>query len=117
MKLSNKYLNIFKKECKKWIDILKLDNWEVYYDWQDKEGTFASIYTDLSGYVATIFLTRDWEDLFDHIEEQIKRTAKHEVIHLLLSRLSDNARSRFIAEADLGESEEELVRKLEKIIK
>ena len=25
MKLSNKHLNIFKKECKKWIDILKLD--------------------------------------------------------------------------------------------
>jgi len=115
MKLSNKHLNIFKKECKKWIDILKLDNWEVYYGWQDKEGTFASIYTDLSGYVATIYLSRDWGD--DYNNAQLKRTAKHEVIHLLLSRLSENARSRFITETDLAESEEELVRKLEKIIK
>jgi len=52
----------------------------------------------------------------DNIVESIKETAKHEIIHLLLSRASECGRSKDYTSNDIYEAEEELVRKLEKII-
>ena len=120
MKLTQKHFEIFKKSCEYWIDELKLDNWEVHYRWRKSRENRASMNTNLSGYIATMFLSREWSN-YDkitkkEIEEEIKTAAKHEIIHLLLARLSGNGSSRFISSDDLVEAEEELVRKLEKIL-
>ena len=31
MKTTKKHFELFRQECQKWIDELKLDNWEVHY--------------------------------------------------------------------------------------
>jgi len=113
-KLLEAHFNIFKKECVKWIEKFKLDNWEVHYRWQEKESARASIDINLDGYIATINLNREW-DSYEGVEE-LKQCAKHEVVHLLLGRFSVNANARFVSENDLSESEEELVRKLDKLL-
>lgn len=51
------------------------------------------------------------------LNEYIKYLAKHEVIHCLLGRMSTIGQSRYISSAEYREAEEELVKKLEKIIK
>lgn len=121
MKLTKKHFDLFKSECLKWIDGFELNNWEIYFSWQEKEEFRATTKSKLSGYVATIFLSRDWEfqEALEgtNLENEIKKSAKHEIIHLLLARLSTNGAVRFISLDDCQESEEELVRKLEKIIK
>lgn len=117
MKTTKQHFEVFKGECQKWIDILKLDNWDVHYRWYLDKNSRGSCSTDLDGYVATLELSKEWRNYDKLTDDDIKQTAKHEVIHLLLARLSQNARARYVSSDDLGESEEELVRKLEKIIK
>ena len=119
IKTTKKHYEIFKQECRKWIDKLKLDNWEVHYRWQKEENSKASCLANLSGYIATLILSTEWDDDRQEPinEEEVESCSKHEVIHLLLARLSGNARARYASRDDLDESEEELVRKLEKILK
>ena len=117
-KTTKKHFELFKQECQKWLEKLKLDNWEVHYDWREDDGNRASCSADLSGYIATLNLSADWGDNRQEpiTDDEERSCAKHEVIHLLLARLSANAKSRYISRDDMEESEEELVCKLEKII-
>ena len=119
MKTTNKHFQIFKEECQKWIDKFGLSGWEVSFVHQTySENTYATCFTALVGMRATIYFTDKWDNEIRKISpETIKQSAKHEAIHLLLARLSDNGRARYINELEMNEAEEELVRKLEKIIK
>ncbi len=121
MKTTKKHFDIFRTECEYWIKKLKLDNWKVYYTHQQlTKDSYASCATKVQGHVATLYFTHVWYTLnedFPLTEKNIKESAKHEVIHLLLARMSDYAVSRDYTANDCLEAEEELVRKLEKIIK
>ena len=48
--------------------------------------------------------------------KDIKGSAKHEALHLLVGRLEQNGRYRFTSENEIYESVEELVFKLESLI-
>ena len=115
-KLTEKHFKIFQQECERWLEKLKLDNWEVNFGWdEDKnDNSRASCSSELSNYITTIFLNRVWN--YEPQIVELLRVAKHEVIHLLLARFSGNARARYLSIDDLDESEEELVRKLEKLL-
>ena len=113
MKITNKQFKLFKDECHKWMDKLELNNWKVYFVLEDLDGSYGNIITAQEGYVATIKMAKDWDmSGVNNINESIKETAKHEVVHLLLGRFSNYAYSRDYDKGDLYEAEEELVRKL-----
>ena len=119
MKTTKRHFKLFKKECQKWIDVFELNNWKVNFE---RGGTntdaYSTIRTKIGGYVATISFAEDWYmGGVDNIKESIQETAKHEMIHLLLARFSNYAESKHFTTGDLLEAEEELVRKLTKIIK
>lgn len=115
MKLNKKHFKIFVKECKRCVEKFKLDNWDIHYRFAKLDDR-AQIYRVLKGYIATITLSTNW-DGYDRIKaSEVRECAKHEVIHLLLARLSSNGEVRFVTVEDYIESEEELVRKLEKLI-
>jgi len=120
MELTEKHFKIFREECGRWVKHFKLDNWDIHYRWQDDMDNRASLRSDLRGYMATFFLSREWDNCegmsAKDIEEEVGHVAKHEAIHLLLVRLSTNAKVRYVQECDLEESEEELVTKLEKLL-
>ena len=119
MKLNKKHFELFKKECQYWIDKFELNNWKVYFVLEEiGNDRFAEILPNLTGYVATIKLNKNYSKYgVENLIQSIKQSAKHEVIHLLLARLSVNGQTRYVNEDDIKESEEELVRKLENIIK
>ena len=70
IKLTPKHFQIFKAECEKWIDKLKLDNWEIHFRWQDTDGVRASCNSDLSGYIATLFLSKEWDNYERNLEQE-----------------------------------------------
>ena len=116
MKTTKKDFELFKKECEKWIKKLGLDNKRVTIYWSDLEPeTAACIYRDLLQASVEIHLCKDYES-HTLTDEKIKGHAKHEVIHLLLADLSVYAGSRYVTQQELQKSEEELVRKLEKLL-
>ena len=119
MKTTKKHFELFKSECQKWIDIFELNKYKVAYEWKDLE-VEATINAQEDGVTTTIGLGKDiGYDEFDYnmsLKEYISSIAKHEVIHLLLSRFAWNATGRYISRDEMQEAEEELVRKLENII-
>ena len=111
------HFELFKSECQKWIDKLELNNWEIYWVLWDFDNAISQITTNLPGYSATISLCKKWDDSIAPLNnDEIKKAAKHEVIHLLTARLFCSGQSRYISIDELSEAEHELVRKLEKFI-
>jgi len=117
MKTTKKDFELFKNECQKWVDRFELNNWKIYYVHEKLKDTYANIRFDLNGRVASIQFNTEW-DMFgvDNMIEGIKETAKHEIIHLLIARITEIAEARYVTDSEVGEANEELVRKLEKII-
>jgi len=61
MKTTKKDFELFKKECRSWIDKLELNNWSVYFQhcaMKDRYGNTAMQYLDSN---ATIALTTTWD--------------------------------------------------------
>lgn len=52
----------------------------------------------------------------DKPHKDIKQSAKHEAIHLLISRLEKCGRARYVSDSEIYEAGEELVHKLEDLI-
>ena len=119
MKVTKQQYKMFVKECRYWIDKLELNNWNYAFEFKKLEDATAQTRLELTGLTVTIALCTDLET-FDYeisSNDYIKQCAKHEVIHVLVGRLAENARARFLTNNDWYESVEELVTKLTKIIK
>lgn len=112
MKVTSKQFAFFKKCCKQYIELFSLGNWEITYKLEKLEGNRCECWWKLSGYVATIYLNDRWQQGWPLTNKILRNCALHEVAHLLLARLSSNARARYVQEEDLRESEEEVVRRV-----
>lgn len=102
---------LFKKEFTKWQKRFGCTGWKIYFETTNNDNEYASLEANLSGMVAIVKFNvnpkyiKDWRD-----------TAKHEALHLLLSRLEGNARARHVTGGEIYESCEELVYKLTNLI-
>lgn len=104
---------LFKKECLKWQTTLGLQRYDLlfFHDISAEfEGAWNRVMYDS---YAKIYLDKeqDWK------KEEIKESAKHEMMHVLIGRMAIIMRSRYIAEHEPREAEEEVVRVLCKLIK
>jgi len=116
IKVTPEQLEYFKARCEEYRKRFGLTNWEVYYVLGKTVGRCVTT-AQLSGYIATISLTKKWDSsVIGSTDKELQKSAKHEMLHLLLARMSVNANNRFIQESDLYESEEEVVRMLENLI-
>ena len=116
MTTTKTHYNLFKSECNKWVKKLELSHWNIGYRHEKLSDSEAQTAFNLNGMVATITLNTDIDPLDTNINEYIKECAKHEVIHILCGRLTENANARFVDKNDLYESVEELVTKLTKFL-
>ena len=119
MKITKKQFELFKSECEHWYKKLELSGYKMYYHLGGTvKNVFCTVQIKHIGRVASLFLNKEFYNKDDiSINIKIKETAKHEMIHILLGRMSFYIYERFINENEAEESEEELVRKLEKLIK
>jgi len=92
-----------------------LTGYKVYFKYEPIENGFASITANQNDMVATVRLNSDLPDK-DKPHKDIKRSAKHEAIHLLLFRLEHRTIARYVSEEEIYEAIEELVFKLEDLI-
>ncbi len=111
----NKDFELFKKEFTKYQKLFGLTGYQVYFKHEPLGEYFASMNIDLTNMVATVRLNSKLEDKSKPFKD-IKRSAKHEAIHLLIGRVEHNGRTRYIASDEIYESVEELVVRLEGLI-
>jgi len=120
MKTKKKDFDIFRKECRRLIDDWELNGWSVRFEHKNIGNREAAMSVNGEDYNATIALNTELE--FGSFKEEkrkiayLKELAKHETIHLLLGRLSYCGECRWVTDSEFNEAEEELVRKLIKII-
>ena len=107
---------LFQKEFKKWQVKFGLTGYQVYFRYKPIDGAFATIASKPGEMVTTITLNSKLPAK-DKPFKDIKRDAKHEAIHLLINRLEQNGRYRYSSEGEIAEAAEELVVKLERLIK
>jgi len=106
---------LFQSEFKRWQKVFGLTGYKVYFKYEPEEGYFATLSVDQGNMVATVTLNSELPDK-DKPFKDIKRTAKHEAIHLLVSRLEQNGRYRHASSGEIYEATEELVNRLEDLI-
>lgn len=117
MKTTKEHFKIFKEECERWIDILGLKCWNVYYEHEESSSDcYADISYNIVGRVATIGLNKNWpDDTFDiDTETQLIRSAKHECFELLLGKLATMAAGKIYSSEDtINEEIHVIIRTLE----
>ena len=111
----NKDFTSFKKWFTYYQKLFGLTGYKVYFKYEPLEESFASITCTTGDMVATIRLNSKLPDK-DKPFKDVKRSAKHEAIHLLLMRLENNARYRYSTSGEIYEAVEEIVFKLEDLI-
>ena len=111
----NKDFHLFQKEFKKWQGRFGLTGYKVYFKYEELEASFADIQVSQSSRVVTVRLNSNLPDK-DNPFKDVKADAKHEALHLLVSRLEENGRYRYCSDAEIYESTEELVVKLQNLI-
>jgi len=112
-KTTAKHFEIFKLECEKWIEVLGLKDWSVwYYHGGGLADCLASIKALVSSRVISIFLAKDWGDN-EITEFQLKKTAFHEVSHILLVKLECLGKARTTFDSEIDEEAHSIIRTLE----
>ncbi len=115
MKTSKAYFERFKKEFLRWQKELGLTQYRIKFYHIKLDGMYAQTHTIQKGKLVNVALSTDIEE--PKFDEGPESHARHEALHLLLSRLSWIAECRYIEDSDIGEEEEAIVVRLEKVIK
>jgi len=110
----NKDFELFKSEFKKWQVKFGLTGYKAYFKHEPIDGAFANIEVNQERMIATVTLNSDLAE--NKSFKDIKRTAKHEALHLLIHRLESRGRERYVSPPEIYEASEELVFKLEDLI-
>jgi len=117
MKTTKKHLDIFNKECEKWEKLLGLGDWHISLCGIDEnvDGRAMTL-LNLTGKHASVWLSDDWKHHIKISDIELKIAAKHEMIHILIGRLTCISDERYVTENDRKEAVEELVIRLEKLL-
>uniref|UniRef100_A0A6M3J381 Peptidase n=1 Tax=viral metagenome TaxID=1070528 RepID=A0A6M3J381_9ZZZZ len=110
-----KDFELFQAEFKKWQYRFGLTGYKVYFKHEPLDESFANILINQGGMVATVTLNSKVPDK-DKPHKDIKRSAKHEALHLLVGRLEQDGRYRYSSENEIYEATEELIFRLEELI-
>lgn len=95
MKLTKADFLLFQKECQKWIKVLGLNSWTVYYYFKPQEDNeIATCNTLYSDRVASITLATSFSPGGENKRQILCDTALHEALEILFSTLLQLAEER-----------------------
>ena len=106
---------LFKVEFQKWQKKFGLTGYKIKFCHAPIDDAYAYLDARVSAMVATVTLNST-NTILDYRDRSIKALAKHEAIHLLLSRANDVAYKRWASKDEMYESMEELTVRLEDLI-
>jgi aryl-alcohol dehydrogenase-like predicted oxidoreductase len=112
---SKEDFELFKRSCEKILKALGLNDIDVYYMHKaDSEDAMANYTYQYQSSKAVLFLAECWN--IKPTERLIKEQAIHEVSHLLLGRLSAQARDRSFVEEEYNAAEHHVINRLIKVL-
>ena len=115
MKTSKKDFKVFVRECEATLDLLSLRDWRVVFLHQDEVDCLGWCRTDVEGKVSSVGLCKDWGN-WKPTRDEIKRVAKHEILHVLLADLTQCGKLRQSTDEDFSTAQHAIIRRLENIL-
>uniref|UniRef100_A0A6H1ZG65 Peptidase n=1 Tax=viral metagenome TaxID=1070528 RepID=A0A6H1ZG65_9ZZZZ len=115
IKTKNKDFELFQKEFTKWQQKFGLTGYQVYFKHAPLDKAFANIIVKQRSMVATVTLNSEIDEDGKPFKD-IKNSAKHEALHLLVARLEGNGHYRYSTEVEIYEAAEELVIRLQSLV-
>lgn len=115
--VTRRHLTAFEKAVHHYVIAYGLTGWTIEIHHEGTSSSMngrASCAPQLDGRRVDIYLPTSWEDE-DVTPLKLDSAARHEVIHILLARMSGLAADRHCTGAQLYEAEEELVTKIMEI--
>ena len=106
---------LFQQEFKNWQYKFGLTSYTVYFKHEPIDTRFAQIVVDYDNQVATVSLNSEFPKEIEPFKD-IKISAKHEAIHLLLWQLEWIGKCRYVQPEEFTIACEGLVNKLEELI-
>ncbi len=116
MKVTKTQFNLFCSEFKRYVEKFGLLEWELRFFLEDIGKVLSQILPDHLGRICKVSFTENWVDLLPLTDAQIKETAKHEAIELLIADPYTMAVCRFVTDSEIETVMHTLVRRLEKLI-
>lgn len=110
--MTTKQFEAFKKEFWAWQKCWGLQAYDIQFEQKPLDGTWAEISADPENYVGLLTISGNGK----WTPNDIKQTACHESLHLLLNRYNHLAHSRFLKDCEMCSEEEKIVRVLERKI-
>ena len=111
-----KDFDLFKKECKKIIDLLGLHEWDyIFYHADIQSDSDCTSFRDGKSIILRL---GKQIDKYDKTKIQmIKELAMHEVFHVLIEPLYHHAKNRDFNESSYRQSEHAVIHRLQKVFK
>jgi len=118
MKTTKKHFELFKKECKKWIEFFGLKEWNVSYDWCTpvEDCVLAWSNHHFSAKSSYLILSKEWRNTVPVTNEQVKKSAFHEVCEMMLFPLRYMSECRFLSDTEIDPEIHRLIRTFENVI-
>jgi len=111
--LTQKDFEYFKKRVKYWLKKLGLKEWDAFFEFKkDTKGGFAEINWNYEGAKATITLKGKWHCKVSDKKYQIEKSALHEVLHLLLAPLAEQAMKKKFYPSEYRAEEHKIINRL-----
>jgi len=107
---------LFQQYFTEYQKIFGLNGYRVYFLSEPLGESFADICIDQQEMVATVRFNSKLSKK-DRVHLDIRQTAEHEAVHLLVGRLEKRARDRYTSPDEIYEATEELVRRIEGLVK
>ena len=111
---TKKDFELFKKECRKWIDVFGMKGWQLYFYHEKIEDVYANCQVNLNAKMLTITLSSLWYK--KPTTYYIKLYAFHETCEGLLGRMNILSNYRHTTDSEITEASHEVIRILEKVI-
>lgn len=110
-KTTAKNFAVFCNACEYWLDYLGLKDYEVHYRHQECDCR-AMCFADPAAGIAILVLSKEWHDC-PVTDENVEKSAFHEVSELLLAKLVQHAVNRSTTREDIEISTHEIIRRME----
>ncbi len=107
----------FKKEFLFWMEKLSLKGYHPYFFHEPLDGSYATITVNEPGKACNVSYTSELTGLDKEQSNGPEWSARHEAIHLLLSKIRFLGEERFTASDEIKNEDERIVRILEKVLK
>ena len=114
MKTSARDFEKFKIYCRKWADLFGLKDYHfTFRHVKGDRAAYGGCLIDFKRRTARISLYVDWGKGVEVTEEELDRTALHEILHVVLDHLTALAEVRYVVAGDIEMAQEAAIVRLE----